>query len=307
MPLTNDDVITEFRTSGGKVGGPFTGAPLLLLTTTGARSGAARTTPLAYASPDRPGEDPAGAAEPPALVRVFGTAAGAPRDPQWYRNLRAAPQAGVEIGYTGGVFSAPAEARFLAGAERDRAWEAQTAHVPAFAGYAEQAAPRTIPVVDLTLRTPSRASALGDNLLAVHTQLRRGLADLLDGVRDYAAGGAAPGVGARSTAEQLRAACAEFCGFLEGHHDAEEQRGFPALEQADPRLAPVVDTLRREHVRVTALKREVLAHAERLTARGPDARRGADAVRADLERLVAELEQHFAREERHLLAALDRL
>ena len=81
----NRQIIEEFRSNGGKVGGSFAGAPLLLLTTTGARSGIARTTPVMYL-PD--GE----------RLIIFASKAGASTNPDWYHNLVAHPEATVEVG-----------------------------------------------------------------------------------------------------------------------------------------------------------------------------------------------------------------
>src|ERR1035438_3337396 len=88
MPDMNDfnrAIIDEFRANGGKVGGPFEGAPVLLLTTTGAKSGERRTTPVMYL-PD--GE----------RMAIFASKAGAPTNPAWYHNLVANPSASVEVG-----------------------------------------------------------------------------------------------------------------------------------------------------------------------------------------------------------------
>jgi deazaflavin-dependent oxidoreductase (nitroreductase family) len=80
----NTPIIEEFRTNGGKVGGPFEGAPLLLLTTTGAKSGQRHTTALTYL----PDSD---------RLIVFASNAGASTNPAWYHNLVADPQATVEV------------------------------------------------------------------------------------------------------------------------------------------------------------------------------------------------------------------
>ena len=80
----NTEIIEEFRSSGGKVGGPFAGAPILLLTTTGAKTGKQRTNPLAYL----PDGD---------RVIVFASKAGAPTNPDWYHNLLAHPDVTIEI------------------------------------------------------------------------------------------------------------------------------------------------------------------------------------------------------------------
>ncbi len=127
----NAKIIDEFRANGGKVGGPFEGAPLLLLHTTGARTGAERVNPVMYlADGDR-------------LV-VFASKAGADTNPDWYHNLRANPRASVEIGSeTRSVFARVADSD-----ERHRLWEAQKRDWPGFAGY-ERKTDRPIPVVIL--------------------------------------------------------------------------------------------------------------------------------------------------------------
>ena len=81
----NSKIIEEFRANGGKVGGPFEGAPLLLLTTTGAKSGQRRTSPLMY-MPDNN------------RMIIFASKAGAPTNPDWYHNLVAHPEATIEVG-----------------------------------------------------------------------------------------------------------------------------------------------------------------------------------------------------------------
>ncbi len=127
----NQQIIDEFRANGGKVGGPFGGARLLLLHSTGAKSGKERVNPLAYRVE---GDD---------LV-VFGSKAGAPTHPDWYHNLVQNPRASVEVG--GERFDVTA--RVAEGAERDRIYQDQKAEVPQFAEY-EQKTGRAIPVIVL--------------------------------------------------------------------------------------------------------------------------------------------------------------
>ena len=127
----NDQIIAEFRANGGKVGGPFEGAPMVLVTHTGARSGVERTTPLMG---QVRGDD---------LV-IFASKAGAPDNPDWYHNLVANPTATVEFG----TETFTATARVAEGAERDELWEAQKVAYPQFAEY-EASTSRTIPVVVL--------------------------------------------------------------------------------------------------------------------------------------------------------------
>ena len=127
----NAKIIEEFRAHGGKVGGPFEGAPMVLLTTVGAKSGTQRTTPLVYL-PD--GE----------RVIVFASMAGAPTNPAWYHNLVANPSVIVEAGDQ----RYGATATVVTGDERDRLYAEQASRMPAFADY-EAKAGRVIPVVAL--------------------------------------------------------------------------------------------------------------------------------------------------------------
>ena len=128
----NRMVIEEFRRSGGKVGGSSEGVPLLILTTTGARSGQTRENPMVY-RPD--GE----------RYIVFATMAGAPKNPSWYYNLSANPDVTVEVG----TERFTAIATELGGQEREGLWEAQKADYAEFAEYEKTAAGRTIPVIAL--------------------------------------------------------------------------------------------------------------------------------------------------------------
>ena len=129
----NTKVIEEFRDNGGHVGGPFEGAPMVLLHHTGARSGRERVTPLMY----RPDGD---------RVIIFASKGGAPDDPAWFRNLVANPETTIEIGDEAGV---AVRATVLEGDERDRIWSEQKADVPQFAEYEASAGDRVIPVVAL--------------------------------------------------------------------------------------------------------------------------------------------------------------
>lgn len=128
----NAAIVAEFRANHGKVGGPFEGAPLLLLHTTGARSGRSYVKPLMYL-PD--GE----------RYVVFASKGGAPENPAWYHNLLAHPEVEIEVGDD--TFTVRAEE--VTGAERDRKYAEQAAAWPGFAAYQEKTR-RTIPVVVLT-------------------------------------------------------------------------------------------------------------------------------------------------------------
>jgi deazaflavin-dependent oxidoreductase (nitroreductase family) len=125
----NDDIVTKFRTNGGKVA-EF-GGDLLLLTTTGAKSGQPRLSPLAYLTID-------------GKTIIFGTYAGAPKDPAWVHNLRANAQAHIEVG----ADSYDVHAHELPPAERDEILPKVRALVPVFADY-ESKTSRIIPLFEL--------------------------------------------------------------------------------------------------------------------------------------------------------------
>jgi deazaflavin-dependent oxidoreductase (nitroreductase family) len=128
----NATIIEEFRANGGKVGGSFDGAPLLLLHTTGAKSGKERVNPVMY----QPVAD---------RFAVFASKAGAPTNPAWYHNLLANPDTTIEVG----TDTIAVTAREATGDERDRIWSKQKAEVAGFAEY-EAKTDRQIPVVVLT-------------------------------------------------------------------------------------------------------------------------------------------------------------
>lgn len=129
----NAQIIAEFRANDGKVGGPFEGAPMVLVHHTGAKTGTERITPLMY----RPGPD--------GRIYVFASKAGATDNPDWYHNLKANPDTTIEIGAETDVAVRATE---LEGDERAEVWEAHKAAVPQFAEY-EKTANRTIPVIAL--------------------------------------------------------------------------------------------------------------------------------------------------------------
>ncbi|HEY4376195.1 MAG TPA: nitroreductase family deazaflavin-dependent oxidoreductase [Acidimicrobiales bacterium] len=130
----NQQIIDEFRANGGKVGGNFEGAPLLILHSTGAKSGAERLAPVMYRPVD-------------GAFAIFASKAGAPDNPDWYHNLLAHPEATIEVG----TATVPVTARVAEGVERDAIWTGQKADYPGFAEY-EAATDRIIPVVVLDPR-----------------------------------------------------------------------------------------------------------------------------------------------------------
>jgi deazaflavin-dependent oxidoreductase (nitroreductase family) len=127
----NSKIITEFRANGGKVGGPFEGAPVLLLHTTGAKTGQERVNPMMY---QVVGDNYA----------VFASKGGAPTNPDWYHNLLAHPRVRAEIGTETREFTA----RVADAQTREPIWTAQKHAYPGFADY-ETKTTRQIPVVIL--------------------------------------------------------------------------------------------------------------------------------------------------------------
>ncbi|WP_405147171.1 nitroreductase/quinone reductase family protein [Sphaerisporangium sp. NBC_01403] len=128
----NQQIIQEFRANRGKVGGPFEGARLLLLTTTGARTGVRHVTPLACL-PDG------------GRTLVIASAGGAPANPAWYHNLLANPRVTVEDGQR----TYEAEAAVLEGEERDLLFARAAEADPGWSAYQARAG-RVIPVIALT-------------------------------------------------------------------------------------------------------------------------------------------------------------
>ena len=132
MSEWNAGIIDEFRANEGKVGGMFEGAPLLILHTTGAKSGAKRESPLMYLSQDD-------------RLFVFASKAGAHSHHDWYYNVKADPSVTVEIG-TDRIDKTAVE---VGSAERDTVYAEQASRFPQFGEYAA-GTDRTIPVIELT-------------------------------------------------------------------------------------------------------------------------------------------------------------
>ena len=130
----NAQIIEEFRASQGRVGGMFQNTPLLLLQHTGARSGQARINPVAYS---RDGD----------RYVIYASKAGAPTHPAWYHNLKAHPEARIEVGEDAlDVVATEAEDE-----ERERLFNAQVERSPQFGEY-QRKTERVIPVMILTPR-----------------------------------------------------------------------------------------------------------------------------------------------------------
>ena len=131
MKEINRKVIEEFRANSGKVGGQFAGAPMVLLTTKGAKSGKTYVNPLVYS---RDGDK----------YVIIASFAGGPKNPSWFHNLVAHPTPTVEIGSD----RFQAKATFPNGAERERLFNQQASQMPVFNEYRKKTA-RQIPVVIL--------------------------------------------------------------------------------------------------------------------------------------------------------------
>lgn len=127
----NQRIIDEFRSNDGRVGGPFEGAPMLLLHTTGAKSGDEHINPMMYLPED-------------GRLYVFASNGGRPNNPGWYYNVLADPAVTVEVGTE--TFDATATP--LTGDERDRVYARQSELYPVFTEYQDKV-DRRIPVVAL--------------------------------------------------------------------------------------------------------------------------------------------------------------
>jgi deazaflavin-dependent oxidoreductase (nitroreductase family) len=132
MRAINPGVITEYRRSGGRLSGERAGLPVLLLTTTGRRTGEPHTTPLGYV-------------EDEGRHVVAASAGGAPSDPDWYRNLVASPRVSIEVG--AGAWAAVAT--IAVEPDRQHLFDRLASTLPGMSDYAT-AAGREIPVVVLS-------------------------------------------------------------------------------------------------------------------------------------------------------------
>ncbi|WP_020670119.1 nitroreductase/quinone reductase family protein [Amycolatopsis nigrescens] len=275
-------VIAEFRANGGKVGGMFEGWALVLLTTVGARSGLRRTNPLGYLEID-------------GQPLVVASAMGAPASPAWYHNIRKNPMVTVETG----TETYPAIAAIPAGEERDALFAEVVRRDPGFGEYQAKTT-RTIPVVTLHRVEPGadRVRGLGDFLVESHDWLRQELTDLR---RQLNADPAAIERTPPGLAQELRTHCLTFCEALKEHHTGEELGAFPMLAQRFPALAPALAKLSEEHAVVARLQAEI----QRLVDGYRPGESDPAALRAELDRLAAELEAHFAWEERTVVTALN--
>jgi len=127
----NASIIKQFRTNAGQVGGYFTGKPVLLLHHTGAKSGTVRVNPLMYR---KEGDNYA----------IFASKGGTPKNPDWFHNLKANPDAKVEVGNE----SLDVTARVADPEEREAIYKRQAEEYPQYGEYQQQTR-RTIPVIVL--------------------------------------------------------------------------------------------------------------------------------------------------------------
>ena len=258
-------LIAEFKANDGRVGGPFENSRLLLLTTTGAKTGQPRTAILGY----YPDGD---------RVLVVGSAGGSPKHPAWYHNLLANPKVGVDLG----LFDYPATAVVLRGAERDEIFARLVEADPGWGEYQKQTT-RTIPVVALVQEPGPPAHGRGsfaDALKTIHTAFRRELAMIRHEIATSGTLGA-----------QLRINCLTMCQGLHYHHTGESTGLFPALVDQHPELTEVIAVLQKEHDQIAVL----LAELEQLVDTN---------VLAQVDDLIAQLHAHLDREEAALLPYL---
>ncbi|MER7246209.1 nitroreductase/quinone reductase family protein [Kribbella sp. NPDC000426] len=260
-------LIDEFRANAGQVGGPFENSRLLLLTTTGARSGQPRTAIVGY-YPDRD------------RVLVVGSAGGSPNHPAWYHNLLADPEVTVDLG----LFTYQATAVVLRGAERDEVFARLVEADPGWGDYQAQTT-RTIPVVALVQRPgpPPFGSSFAEALKTIHAAFRRELSLIRAEVAKSGTLGA-----------QLRINCLTACQGLHYHHTGESTGLFPALLEQHPELTDVIAALQTEHDKIAAL----LEKLERLAAT-PSAE-----ILPQIDELITQLNAHLDREEAELLPYL---
>jgi len=137
----NTQVIADFNQNGGRPGGYFKNAPVLLLHTIGAKSGQERLQPLMYLQQDDDGP-----------WHIFASYGGAPKNPAWFHNLVANPEIEIEIGDGTTIERVPVRARVLEADDRASVYAEQARRFPQFAKYEEKTTREIIPVVELTRR-----------------------------------------------------------------------------------------------------------------------------------------------------------
>ncbi|RKT86731.1 deazaflavin-dependent oxidoreductase, nitroreductase family [Saccharopolyspora antimicrobica] len=295
----NRQVIAEFRENGGKLTGWMEGWSVCVLTTTGARTGERRETPLGYFEID---------GQPLVVASVMG----GPKNPAWYHNIRKNPQVTVETG----TETYDAVATIETGERRDELFAAVAARDEGMRDY-QRKTTRVLPVVTLHRIEQDQVAAqdsageervrgLGDFLVEAHDWLRAELAELHRQVDEIIEGDASCSGLERAKpdlAQQLRTHCTEFCSALKQHHTGEDRGAFPMLAQQFPELAPALEKLGQEHELVARLQEEI----RRLVDEYEPGKSDPAHLKSRLETMTSELEAHFRYEERTIVAALNTL
>ncbi|MFI6728281.1 nitroreductase/quinone reductase family protein [Streptomyces sp. R-74717] len=291
MPTSFDQsVIEEFRANGGKVGGPFEGGDLLLLTTTGARSGKGTTTPLGYV---RHGDS----------LLIVGSNLGAPNHPDWYHNLLAHPVVRVEVGTrTFQALAVPAE-----GVRREELFTRALKVAPGYGDYQARTT-RSLPVVVLERaepdgwESPREINSLADKVMEVHTWLRGQLRQVkTEADAHFATRAAHRGPGeppAPSLGLQIRQRCLAFCQALEFHHTSEDAHLFPGIARHHPHLTDTFARLADEHRTVARIQGELVSLLAGIGVADPER------FRSELDRMSAELNAHLDYEEEQIVPLL---
>ncbi|MFE5089592.1 nitroreductase/quinone reductase family protein [Streptomyces sp. NPDC056638] len=291
MPTSfNQSVIEEFRANGGKVGGPFEGGDLLLLTTTGARSGKETTTPLGYV---RHGDS----------LLIVGSNLGAPTHPDWYHNLLAHPVVRVEAGTrTFQALAVPAE-----GARREELFAHAVEAAPGYGDYQARTT-RSLPVVVLERAEPDdwegprEVNSLADKVMEVHTWLRGQLRQVkAEADAHFIARAAHRGPGeppAPSLGLRIRQRCLAFCQALEFHHAGEDAHLFPGIARHHPHLTDTFARLADEHRTVARIQGELAALLAGIGITEPER------FHSELARMSTELNAHLDYEEEQILPLL---
>ena len=141
-----------------------------------------------------------------------------------------------------------------------------------------------------------RTAALSEQLISVHQALRQ----QLSAVRQEAAAGAGPRAAEAVIGSDLLSHCLSFCAAMRTHHTGEDSQLLPALRDASPELAPVIDNLIEDHALVTGILQKIR------TLLAPDHTPvSPGALVRELDGLTAILESHFGYEERRIAEALD--
>ncbi|WP_328950236.1 nitroreductase/quinone reductase family protein [Streptomyces sp. NBC_00184] len=284
-------VIEEFRAHRGKVGGPFEGRDLALLTTTSAASGTPRTTVLGYV---RRGDS----------LMIIGSGSGTPNHPGWYHDLLANPVVGVEIGTQ--------DHQMLAVPDQGAHSEELLGHaLPAVRGTGGRPAPAVrVPLVvvleaadpEVWEGRPREVRTLADKVMEVHTWLRGQLRQVKAETDAHFAARAAhegpgeppvPGLGL-----QIRQRCLAFCQALEFHHTSEDDHLFPGIARYHPELGAVFDRLRDEHRTVARIQNDLAVLLAGVGVADPQR------FRTELASMSAELNAHFDYEEKEIVPLL---